>query len=63
MKNKRHKWDAKTGSSSVGCVKCGCIRQFVGGIPTYFIDDNVYDRKAPECDERLLKNIDLGERR
>ncbi len=51
---KRHKYNVKSTSkhrddSSVQCVKCGMIRQYVGGIPTYFLDDTVYDRKAPEC--------------
>lgn len=36
------------------CVKCGCVKEYVKGIPTYFIDDNVYDKKAPQCDERFM---------
>lgn len=57
----KHKWNGKAryskDSSSVSCVKCGCVRQYVGGFPTYFIDDTVYDKSAPKCDERLvLKN-------
>lgn len=63
----RHKWGSKTNkkskdSSSVGCVKCGCVRQYVGGIVTYFINDMVYDRIAPKCDERLLPNDNNDER-
>ena len=54
IKSKRHKWSVRTKSkakdnSSVACVKCGCIRQYVGGIPTYFINDSVYDKYAPDC--------------
>lgn len=55
----KHKWSGKAGfckdSSSVSCIKCGCVRQYVGGYPTYFINDTVYDKKAPVCDERLIK--------
>lgn len=35
-------------NSSVACVKCGSVRQYVGGKPTYFVNDNVYP-KAPNC--------------
>lgn len=50
----RHKWGSTTKlkskeSSSVGCVRCGCVRQYVGGKVTYFLNDTVYDR-APKCD-------------
>lgn len=59
----RHKWNGKAYGSSdgeksgltVACEKCGCIKEFVRGVPTYFIDDNLYDRYAPPCDERLIK--------
>jgi hypothetical protein len=54
----RHKYGTQSKSkskdnSSVGCIKCGMVRQYVSGLPTYFIDDNVFD-KAPVCDGRLL---------
>lgn len=54
MKKDRHKYNVKTklrgkDSSVVQCVNCGIIRQYVGGIPTYFINDNVYDKIAPPC--------------
>jgi uncharacterized protein CbrC (UPF0167 family) len=50
----RHKYHAKCkskakDSSSVQCVKCGMIRQYVGGFPTYFLNDNVYHKIAPKC--------------
>lgn len=50
----RHKWFPKVTrftkeSSSTACTKCGMIRQHVGGVPTYFIDDTVYDKIAPKC--------------
>ncbi len=48
----RHKWGGKVGygkdNSSVGCVNCDCVRQYVGGKVTYFLNDNVTD-KAPPC--------------
>lgn len=52
--NKRHKWSPKATShakdnSSTTCVNCGMIRQWVGGFPTYFINDTVYDKIAPPC--------------
>lgn len=54
----KHKWNGAIGygkdNSSVACVKCGCVRQWVGGFPTYFINDSVYDKIAPACDQRLL---------
>lgn len=60
----RHKWNAKSngrkatgnkGGSVEACLKCGCVREYVSGLITYFLDDNIY-HKAPECDERdLLK--------
>lgn len=60
----RHKWNApklgvadttNNGGYAVQCVKCGCIREYVGGYPTYFIDDTVHDKYTPKCDERLIK--------
>jgi len=60
----RHKWNgpqgrvkatANKGGFTVACINCGCVREYVAGFPTYFIDDNVYDKKAPSCDRRLLK--------
>ena len=58
----RHKYGSKPidrskDNSSAACVNCGLIRQFVGGIPTYFIDDTVFYPKAPKCDKRLLIKI------
>lgn len=61
---KNHKWNgsqkgqvkatSNNGGLAVSCVKCGCVLEYVAGIPTYFIDDTVYDRHAPSCDERLI---------
>jgi hypothetical protein len=60
--HKKHKWNGKAGECSgykcngaVACVKCGMIKEFIHGIPTYFIDDTLRDRYAPDCDERILK--------
>lgn len=60
----RHKWDrgfngkkkvnSNRGGDSSWCVKCGCVKEYVKGVPTYFIDDTVHDGYAPECDERLV---------
>lgn len=63
----RHKWggNLKTkgkDNSSVGCIKCGCVRQYVGGIVTYFIDDTVYDRHAPPCDGKMRPDNDFADR-
>lgn len=62
----RHKWstslkyfpkrDSNHGGGAVGCLKCGCVLEYVKGVPTYLIDDTLYDRKAPKCDERLIMN-------
>lgn len=65
MKHSRHKWngthvgitkrDGNSGGITTACVKCGCVREYVRGFPTYFIDDRLYHKKAAKCDERLLK--------
>lgn len=54
-KSKRHKWNGKMvkysrDGSVLSCVKCGCVKQYVGGFPTYFIHDHCYDKIAPPCD-------------
>lgn len=61
----KHKWSnnlksapkrtVNEGGGAVACVKCGCVKEYVKGIPTYFIDDTVHDRYAPKCDERLIR--------
>lgn len=53
-KKPRHKWNGKLvskarDSSTVACLKCGVIRQYVGGFPTYFKNDIVYDKISPPC--------------
>ena len=61
-RSSRHSWDGKCsgngndykGGYAITCNKCGCVKEFVNGIPTYFIDDIVFDRIAPRCDNRLL---------
>lgn len=61
LKEKRHKWDQPVygdnyyvnGGRSAYCINCGCVKERIKGIITYFINDTVYD-KAPPCDERLL---------
>lgn len=63
VKKVRHKWHGQSKGSAdhdkggllAQCVKCGCVKEFVCGIPTYFIDDTVYDRYTPSCDERNVK--------
>ncbi len=52
----RHKWNRKIKSKCVDggtvfCVRCGCVKQFVKGVPTYYIPeiDIVHDRIAPKC--------------
>jgi hypothetical protein len=49
----RHKWNGTKShakdSSACSCVKCGMVRQWVGGYPTYFLNDTVYDKIAPKC--------------
>lgn len=61
----RHKWDGKKlhskDSSVCQCVKCGMIRQWVGGYPTYFLNDNVYDKIAPPCKETEQRQSVLEE--
>lgn len=52
--SRTHKGTSNNGGGIADCLKCGCVKEYVKGIPTYFIDDRVYDRKAPKCDERLL---------
>lgn len=55
-----HKWggkegkraDSNHGGRAVACVKCGCVKEYVKGLVTYFIDDTVYP-VARKCDERL----------
>jgi len=62
MSKKRHRWSGKVIGSShdykggIGaqCIKCGCVKERIRGVITYFIDDTTDDR-APECDERLLE--------
>lgn len=46
---RRHKWNfmAVSGVPSA-CVKCGCVRERIGGKWTYFINDTVYD-EAGKC--------------
>lgn len=68
MKNKykNHKWSgpnngikSRDGCLVVECLRCGVIRQYVGGYPTYFIRDIVYDKIAPKCftiQEKLKKS-------
>lgn len=54
MARKNHKWNGTVNhkcvdGGTVACVLCGCVKQYVKGIVTYFINDTVYDRKAPKC--------------
>lgn len=62
---KRHKWGAKASSksledSSVACVRCGCVRQYVGGIATYYIaaGEQTHDRYAPPCNSDNLAAVE-----
>jgi hypothetical protein len=53
---KRHKWNGRVigessgfrGGLSVACMKCGCVKEIIGGKITYFLNDSV-NTKAPEC--------------
>jgi len=55
----RHKWNGPTkgipkrtannGGLTVCCVRCGCVREFVNGVPTYLIGDDVHIRISPPC--------------
>lgn len=56
--SKRHSWGWTPKSKTIdisaqGCKKCSCVRQWVAGDVTYFINDNVY-LKAPPCEPTLL---------
>lgn len=55
---RRHKWNepkgvhkgtSNKGGFAVMCIKCGCVKEYVNGVPTYFINDNVYDKITPDC--------------
>lgn len=64
----RHKWSGRIIARRIDggvqqCVKCGYTKQYVKGIATYFRDDNVKDRYAPKCDERLLKSIKMEDQK
>lgn len=58
----RHKWNGPSNGKGgrdglvVACVKCGIVKQWVLGSPTYFDpeSDKVFNRYAPPCDERLI---------
>jgi hypothetical protein len=56
---KRHKWNGKILSKrvdggSVFCIKCGMIKQYVAGVPTYFINDTMYYPLAPKCEVQTI---------
>jgi len=65
MKAKRHKWSGTSrvksssefGGLAVACKNCGCVKEFVKGQPTYFLNDSVFT-KAPECLKSKENNID-----
>lgn len=47
---KRHKWNGKARKGvAVGCLNCRCVKEIIGGIPSYFMDDTV-TTIAPNCD-------------
>lgn len=60
----RHKWNGKPigngddykGGLAVACVNCGCVKEIIGGKPTYFLKDTVYE-KAPLCKPNKPSNI------
>lgn len=50
---RRHRWDFtpknKTIDAGVSqCKNCKCVREFIAGKPSYFINDCAYP-KAPNC--------------
>lgn len=60
-----HRWDhdlrnlkkvtPEKGGGIAACTKCGYIKEFVKGVPTFYRDDSVVDRFAPKCDERNIQ--------
>lgn len=46
----RHKWNNEHGiyGSIIVCGKCGCVKKWASGKPTYFINDSIY-HSAPDC--------------
>lgn len=57
----RHRWGGPNNASkrtsnegglAVACIRCGMVREYVKGIPTYFINDTVHDRYAPKCEPK-----------
>lgn len=60
MKYRRHKWSVQSGnrtkdSSSSSCTQCGMVRQYVGGIVTYYDrrTEAVHDRYVPKCESTV----------
>jgi len=61
----RHKWDfnlSKTkkvtgnnGGGITSCLKCGCVKEYVKGVVTYFLEDTVTCVIAPKCRANLKK--------
>ena len=54
----RHKWDfnlsnvrkitSNEGGGITSCLKCGCVKEYVKGVATYFLGEKVTD-VAPKC--------------
>lgn len=51
---RNHKWNREMkkllhrDGTIAACIRCGCVKQYVNGKPTYFINDTSYD-KSPNC--------------
>lgn len=52
----RHKWSSTMRSGAVSCLMCDCIREYVRGKVTYFLNDSVTE-KAPKCDPNNFKPL------
>lgn len=57
MTFKCHKWSSPNtgkkatsnkGGVATSCLRCGCVREYVNGKVTYFINDTIYFQ-SPEC--------------
>jgi hypothetical protein len=50
----KHKWNRNSRVGVSNCLLCGYCREWVNGVPTYFRNDNLYDKKAPPCDRLIV---------
>lgn len=59
---KNHKWDrpnkgrkatGNKGGLVASCLRCGCVREYVAGRVTYFLNENIYF-KSPNCESLIV---------